>query len=317
MTVNQKIGVSICVLTYNRSLLLRNLLSSLQSLQYDPLEIIVVDNHSEDATQAMITTQFRGIEYVRTDENIGAAARNIGLKKAAGEIIITLDDDITGIDDNCITNLVKLFANRLKLGAVNFRVVSQSTGRICNWVHHCETEKYCNKEFLTYEITEGAVAFRRAALEDSGYYPESFFLSYEGPDLAFRMIDCGYEVIYSSSVSVIHSQSNLGRKEWFNYYYDTRNQLWFVARNLPFFYGMKHLLRGIPSMLLYSIRGGFFLYWARGMIDGIVGMKDGLSNRNVIKKRTMKIIKSIDSNRPSIGYMLKKKLFQRNFRRPL
>jgi GT2 family glycosyltransferase len=304
-------GVTISILTYNRCTLLRELLSSLQELKYEPLEVIVVDNHSEDSTKELVCSEFQDFKYIQTESNIGVAARNIGLKNAEGDIVITLDDDIIGIEDRDVKNIVTLFANRPKLGVVNFKVLDPIKGNICNWPHHCLPETYGDKEFLTYEITEGAVAFRKKIFEKSGYYFGDFFLSHEGPDLAYRILNNGYQVIYSGIVSVMHYHSDLGRKPWLNYYYDTRNQLWLATRNFPFLYAMRYLFRGVLSMLIYSLRDGYFFYWAKAVIDGLRNLKNILKTRKVITTDTMKIVKRIDKNKPTMRYLIRKRLFQR------
>ena len=209
--------VSICILTYNRCSLLCSLLLSLSELKHEGLEIVIVDNHSTDHTQEMVAEQFGKMAYIRTQRNMGASARNLGLMRAQGEFVITLDDDVAGLTDDHIAYLQDLFRQRPQLGAVNFRILDPATGELSNWVHHCKAEDFSDKEFCTYEITEGAVAFRKAALEKSGYYAETFFLSHEGPDLAFRLMNSGYEVLYTGSVTVAHHHSSLGRQDWLNY----------------------------------------------------------------------------------------------------
>lgn len=306
--------VTISILTFNRSLLLKKLLLSLKDLKYELVEIIVVDNNSEDNTQQLIAKDFPDICYIRTDENIGAAARNLGMRAANGNIIVALDDDISNFNDSDIANIIRIFRKRPNVGAINFKVIDQLTGSVCNWTHHCKAKNYYNKEFMTYEITEGAVAFRRTVIEETGYYPEYFFLSHEGPDLAFRILDKGYEVIYSPTVSVFHSHSDLGRKNWFNYYYDTRNQFWLAARNFPIFYALFYLLRGLFSMAFYSIRDGFFLYWIRGIIDGFKGLGNTLKDRKVLNRDTMKLIKNIDKARPSVTYYIKNRILKKTVR---
>ncbi len=42
--------ISIVILTYNRAAVLCDLIKSIYSIPYNPMEIIVVDNHSEDNT---------------------------------------------------------------------------------------------------------------------------------------------------------------------------------------------------------------------------------------------------------------------------
>jgi glycosyltransferase involved in cell wall biosynthesis len=132
--------ISICLLTYNRSSLLKNLLLSIENLKYDPMEIIVIDNCSEDNTQQMMMHEFHYVNYVRTEKNIGAAARNLGLKRAAGDIVVTLDDDIIGVTDAHLNILKEYFYLRANLGAINFKVLEYGRGEkidekdpICIW----------------------------------------------------------------------------------------------------------------------------------------------------------------------------------------
>lgn len=311
---NDIVMVTISILTYNRISVLKKLLLELSELKYKSLEVIVVDNCSVDDTQPIVENEFQFVRYFRTLKNIGAEARNIGLKKANGDIIITLDDDISNITDEEIKKLVKIFKAYPQLGAINFKVINLFSENICNWVHHCDPLQYSESEFQTYEITEGAVAFNKKALKDTGYYPEGFFLSHEGPDLSFRLIDNGYDVIYSNAVTVLHSHSDLGRKSWLNYYYDTRNQLWLAVRHFPINHGFKYLLIGLSSMMVYSIRDGFLKYWLKGIYDGIRGIKNSYENRKVLKPETMAIIKHIDEKRPDFFHQIKEKLFNRGIR---
>jgi GT2 family glycosyltransferase len=303
-------SASVCILTYNRCSWLRSLLSELSTIASVPLEILVIDNHSQDGTQSMVAADFPQITYLRMEENIGAGARNIAMQAARNEIIITLDDDISGLTDRAVALLLDKFRSDASLGAVNF-CVTDPDGRVCNWVHHCEEEKFHDKEFPTYEITEGAVAFRKSALLRSGYYPEKFFLSHEGPDLAFRLLDAGFKVIYFGSVRVKHYFASESREPWRNYYYDTRNQLWLAARNFPFTYALAYLGRGLSSMLVYSIRDGYFRYWAKAMLDGVLGLKEAMRGRRVLSNSTMKILRRIDSQRPSFTYMVRKRILNK------
>lgn len=305
--------ISICILTFNRKHLLRKLLLSLYNLKNELIEIIVVDNHSNDGTENLIRREFHEVVYVRLEANIGVGARNIGMAKATGDIIITIDDDIFGLNDNDLNNILKYFHKNKMVGALNFRVVDDKTGRICNWIHHCKAEDFCDKEFLTYEITEGAVAFRQETLKASGHYPEHFFLSHEGPDLAFRILESGYDVIYSPIVTVRHSHALEGRKLWFRYYYDTRNQFWLALHNFPVLYSMKYILRGLIATFIYALRDGYLLYWIKGVRDGLVGAKKH-QRKNKLSPKTMQLIRKIDRKRPSLFYMAKKRLFRKEMR---
>ena len=97
--------ISICILTYKRLEILKELIKSLKCLQYNELEIIVVDNHSEDGTGKFVKENYPDVIYYCTDRNIGVAARNIGITNAIGELISTIDDDISGLNDDHLNDI--------------------------------------------------------------------------------------------------------------------------------------------------------------------------------------------------------------------
>jgi GT2 family glycosyltransferase len=259
----------------------------------------------------MFPALFPEVSYIRMDRNIGIGARNSGMEVAHGEFLITLDDDIIGISEKNLKILIEIFKERPNVGAVNFKVINPHDGSLCNWVHHCPSEEFQNKEFLTYEITEGAVAFRKKTLQMAGYYSANYFISHEGPDLAFRIYESGFQVIYTGRVCVKHYHASEGRAPWRNYYFDTRNQFLLVSRNFPLHYGVRYLFRGQTAMFLYSLRDGFMKYWAKGVVDGIRMALDSKDQRKVLSKQTMEIIIDIDENRPGMLYLLRKRLFRR------
>lgn len=309
----QHVKVSICILTYNRKNILRELLESFKKVRYAPLEIVVVDNNSADETETMVA-EYDRVKYFKLSKNIGVGARNVGIKLSTGDIVICLDDDVIGIDDVKIQRIVSRFESSTNLGAICFKVVEYYSGAICNWSHHYKKEEYCDKEFITDEMTEGAVAFRKAVFEKAGMYPEGFFISYEGPDLLIRMLEAEFITIYSPEIQVRHRNATEGRNRWRRYYYDTRNQIWFVGRNYPFWLGAKYLTRGLTAMLVYSLRDGYATYWAKGIWDGIRGLPSVLEERKPFSDKTRRLLSEIGLRRPSFWYMLRERLFKREVR---
>jgi GT2 family glycosyltransferase len=306
--------VSIAVLTFNRARHLGRLLDSLSGVVTPDVELIVVDNHSEDDTGEVVAGASIPIVYLRTEKNLGVGARNLALQRAAAEIVICLDDDVFGVDDEVIAAIRTAFATNPRLGAINFRVVDPWSGETTNWVHHCPVQKFEHATFETYEITEGAVAFRRAAVADAGWYPEYFFLSHEGPDLAFRLMEAGYSVIYRGDIAVQHWHANEGRQSWLNYYYDTRNQYWLALRNFPVRYACGYLFRGQLSTCWYALRDGYAFHWMRAVRDGVGGLWEFRHDRRTVSRDTMIAIRAIDARRPSWVYMARKRLFTKGIR---
>ena len=201
-------SISVVILTYNRLEELRCRLSELSLLAYPRLQVIVVDNCSEIPASSL-AEEFPRVNFIRSPGNIGTGGRNIGISQANGEIAICLDDDVGGLTDDALLSVCQLFEDA-SLGGVCFKVIEATTDRITNWVHHRSVEDFAETSFETYEITEGAVAFRRDVAISAGLYPESFFISHEGPDLAFRIMELGYRVIYTPTVTVRHAECTGG-----------------------------------------------------------------------------------------------------------
>jgi glycosyltransferase involved in cell wall biosynthesis len=84
--------VSVIVAVHNGERFLRTALESLERQDYQPFEVIFVDDGSEDGS-ASIAREFPGIRYVYQENQGLAAARNAGLKLARGEFLAYLDDD--------------------------------------------------------------------------------------------------------------------------------------------------------------------------------------------------------------------------------
>ncbi|MBW4055431.1 MAG: glycosyltransferase [Proteobacteria bacterium] len=289
-------------------------IDSIYNLLDDTTEIIVVDNNSSDNTQLSVTKYFDKARYFKSEKNVGASGRNIAFKNALGSVIICLDDDVSGITGEMISRLHTKFGKNPRLGAVNFKVVDAFTGNICNWVHHCKVEDCSAKEFFTYEITEGAVAFRKDALDKAGYYDDIYFISHEGPDLAFRIMREGYDCIYWGDIVVSHRHENSGRASWLNYYYDTRNHIYLAVKNLPLKNAVGYLTVGLLSMLVYSIRDGFFRYWVKAVHDGIKNVPLILLKRKVLPENVMIKINEINENKAPMLYKIKSRLFRKNAR---
>ena len=298
---------SIVVLTYNRAECLRDLLSHVAGLTPYVAEVIVVDNASNDGTQEIVRQSFPGLRYCRTPENLGTAGRNFGITAATGDIVITLDDDVFGITTADLARLRGIFADDPSIGAVNFRVLDFYTGRLTNWVHH-RNPRDAEGTFETYEITEGAVAFRRRAAVEVGMYWPRFFIGHEGPDLAFRLMNFGYRVIYDGSISVHHKHESSGRPSWRFYYYDTRNSIWLAVRSMSASYGIRYLAVNIAAMGYYSLRGGQILWWLKALRDGISGLPEARRTRRRWSSSAEARIRQIDRSRPPFTKRVLEKL---------
>jgi GT2 family glycosyltransferase len=302
---------SVVVVTRNRFHILRELLESLVDLRKGGLEIFVVDNASGDGTSQEVKAKFPRVTVISLESNHGAVARNFGFQKAGGDIIVTLDDDVTGLTETELTVIERYFNENPNLAALNFKVLDDRTGSIANWCHPYKPEEFSDKYFQTCEISEGAVALRRSVLEETGYYPESFFISNEGADLVCRMLNRGYEIGFAPDVDVFHKYCEEAREPWRRYYYDTRNHFWLAIRNFRFGYGIKYVLTKVGIMLVYSLRDGYFRYWIKGVVDALRGVRVMFQTRHPLTASAERRLIEIQSHKPGIFYMLRERLAHR------
>ena len=304
--------ISVVVLTYRRRDAVLTLLGELVALRDDELEVIVVDNGSEDGTAEAIAESHPTVELIALPENRGVGARNEGLARARGEIIITFDDDMLGLDEAGLDRLRDLFADRPRLGAMCFKITWPDSETVRDWVHHRPVED-ADKSFDTYEITEGAVAYRAVALAESGFYREDFFISHEGLELAYRLLGREWAIAYDGRLTIEHHHAAGGRSSWRRYYYDTRNLFWVATLHQPLGYAIRYLALGVAAMGYYALRDRFLTTWFRAVKDGLRGISALKRERRVWDAPTRAFIGGVDARRPGFLYLARKRLRQKDF----
>lgn len=84
---------SVIIPSHFRNDRLRRTLQSVHEQEYEPIEIIVIDDSGTGHARDVIA-EFEDVLYIQLPENRGAqAARNVGLEVATGEYVRFLDDD--------------------------------------------------------------------------------------------------------------------------------------------------------------------------------------------------------------------------------
>lgn len=101
--------VSIIIVNYNGKHLLEECLKSIFELHFpkNKLEIIVVDNNSQDNSVSFIKKNYPNIILVEAKDNTGfTGGNNLGLEKASGDYVILLNND-TSVEKNWLNELIK------------------------------------------------------------------------------------------------------------------------------------------------------------------------------------------------------------------
>jgi GT2 family glycosyltransferase len=177
------------------------------------VELIVVDNASTDDTPDAVAAALPRARLMRLKKNLGVpGGRNFGAARSEGDILFFIDNDAT-LQAGALTAVVRAFEADPQLGIVAARVERAASGELdmgC-WVFGRDPGLWGKRRFETYSFAGGACAIRRAAFETAGGFWPEFFFAREEEDLAIRIMDAGYRVVYQPDVVVLHSPSPSNR----------------------------------------------------------------------------------------------------------
>jgi len=241
--------ISIIIVTWNRQEDVLETLSEVYKQDYTKLEVIVVDNASEDDTIAVLKTYFPEVKLLCLDENLGpTGGRNAGIKIAKGDILFFLDSD-SSLAEGCLRVVADKFVSDPSLGALACKIINSYTQTFAGagWIYSELDKADQDKEFLSFSVPEAGVPFRKDALERSGPFWDFLFFGREGEELSLRLWDEGIKILYYPKALIYHrevlatgKQSRIkgGKREYYDfrnslYIYLTRYPIWLIAKLLP------------------------------------------------------------------------------------
>jgi GT2 family glycosyltransferase len=280
--------VSIVILTWNRKDDLLKTLKEVKGSTYADIEIIVVDNNSEDGTLEAIRERFANVNFIRLEKNIGIAGYNAGMKRAKGEYIVLLDSD-SFPDKSAIERMVSLFESDKKIGAVAFdvhnTVVSSQWSVVSNLI-----DFDLQKAGDVYGYNGAGVGIRKECLEKAGYLFEPYFLYFNEQDHAFRILQAGYKIKFHPGIIAYHKTSTTSRVSSSAPYFYTRNLLWLIWRFYPVSDALSTTLLLFFHASLSTVQQGTFVY-IKAIMDAVKGFAVVLSNRMVINEEIIKSVR--------------------------
>jgi GT2 family glycosyltransferase len=274
MTPDRNVLMSVVVLNYKRRDELARTLESIRTQNYEPREVILVDNGSGDGTLEFVRDAFPEVAVLDLGVNAGCAGRNRGVESARGEYVVSLDNDVRFDSPGELRKVAELFQKQPDSSVLVFKILDNDGARLHmrDWCHPREARVYADREFDTYYIAEGACAFRRADFLRLGGYYEPFHIGGEGWDLSLRMIDAGMRIRYCPAIRVRHAMAHETRGARRPYYFYTRNSIWTAYKNYRGWGRTKFLAYTFAKMLYFSIRPSRFIDLVRGLRDGYAGL---------------------------------------------
>lgn len=209
--------LSIIIVNYKTpELTLRCINSILDSILSCPIEIIVVDNYSEDNSEKTITSQFPNIIWINNIQNEGfGRANNIGAKKAKGKFLLFLNSDMLLLN-NTISNTLDYIEKNSSIGVLGCKLLNEDMTLqkstyfyVGDYMGILQNNLLVDYFYKTkpkkIKAVMGAFMIIPKEVFDSvnGFDPD-FFMYAEELDLCSRIESENYKIVYYDKITAIH-----------------------------------------------------------------------------------------------------------------
>lgn len=203
---------SVVIPTYNRLPILRQCLHALERQQLRPggsvdgYEVVVVDDGSTDGTIAWIEAHCDALPHLRLfdQSHLGpAAARNLGVSQATGDMIVFIDSDLVVTDHFLQSHADAIARGRQTLG--HDRLFTYGAVIDTNNFDDPTSEPYKLTDFSAAYFATGNVAIARSWLEAVGLFDTQFQLyGWEDLELGVRLKKLGLVLIKCPEAAGYH-----------------------------------------------------------------------------------------------------------------
>ena len=284
--------IAVIIPTKNRKEELRRALLSCTCQDVD-LDIIVLDDGSEDGTAEMVQEHFPDITLVRGKKSRRQMhRRNQGAALSDADYLVFIDDDCVFPSRDIIRTTVEKFDNPW-VGAVAIPYIDIEKD---NRVHQKAPTQELN--WVIPEATECALVVRRDLFLACGGFNTYYQREQEGSELAIRMLDKGYLIRAGHSTPLHHIHSAV-RDNRLSHVFGPRNLILFAWLCVPF----NRLFFQVAGSTYHALLHGFKIHHPvlkiAGLLHGYFSCFSYFKARDPVSTRTYRIYRYLRANNPS------------------
>lgn len=245
--------LSIVIPSFNTRKLLKECLQSIEKNEEDlKLEIIVVDNGSNDGSSEMVENDFSRVKLIKNETNLGfAKGVNQGIKKAKGSHVLVLNSDIV-VKPKSLKQLWQFAKKTPSAGVVGGRLLNPD-GSVQGSCYFLPTiwrtfqaywlgkkkyrEKFAPKGNRPEEVEAvigAAFLITPRAIQKVGLFDEKYFIYFEDLDYCRRARKLGFKVYYLPQTEFIHYHGASGK--------EMPTQRWLQASSRKYHGWLRHYL---------------------------------------------------------------------------
>ncbi|MBL7206652.1 MAG: glycosyltransferase family 2 protein [Candidatus Aenigmarchaeota archaeon] len=219
--------VSVIIPTYNNERTLGECIDSIKKQTYVDIEIIIVDNNSNDNTQAIAKKMGAKVIQLNAERT---TSKNFGAEKAKGRYVCFIDSDMI-LTSNVIKESV-LIAGKENVGGIV--IPEMSTGNSF-WTKVRNFER----SFYKNTIVESARFFRRDLILKSGGFDENL-VCYEESTLPQKIEKLGFSINARTEAEILHNENDFSIMKWLNRKFYYGKSVWEYGSNYKE-YGSKQI----------------------------------------------------------------------------
>lgn len=216
--------IDVVVITWNKYELSRDCLEHIFASTI-PVNVIVVDNASEDETPRKVREQFPEVQLIENRQNLGfGPAANIGFAAGTAEFVSVVNSD-ANVEPNYFEEVIERFADAsvgiaagLSMNPATRKLDASgaSVDRGLSWLPLNPGEDPEAVELSNTRVAApcfDAVVFRREAIESVGGFDDEIFAYWEDVDITMRIRNHGWTVAVSPAARVWHvGSASLGKR---------------------------------------------------------------------------------------------------------
>lgn len=282
--------LTVIIVSYNVSHFLEQCLKSVIRASHSlNVDIIVVDNCSEDDSVSMIQNRFPEVKLIVNPDNKGfSKANNQAIFQSDSEYILLLNPD-TVLEESALVRTLGFMETHPDGGGLGIKMIDgqgyflpeSKRGLPTPWASFCKmshlSQLFPHSSFFNryhaghlsenetnkIEVLAGAfMLLRRKVLDQIGLLDEDFFMYGEDIDLSFRITKAGYFNYYFPEAWMIHYKGESTRKSSLNYV-----RLFYGAMLI---FARKHFAGKNERLLSLVILPGVYFRAAIAMISNIL-----------------------------------------------
>ncbi|MCG7921948.1 MAG: glycosyltransferase [Candidatus Thiodiazotropha lotti] len=209
-------SVSVIIPTYNRASTLPRALDSVFAQTHPPLEVIVIDDGSEDETKTVVERDYPDVIYLSQANSGVSHARNTGIQHAKGEWLALLDSDDSWLPEKLQLQMASLNRSpQLRISHTDETWIRNGV-RVNQMNKHAKQGGHIFKQCLPLcVISPSAALIHHSVFQEYGLF-DTHLPACEDYDLWLRI--CAKEAVdFVEKPLVVKTgghQDQLSRKHW-------------------------------------------------------------------------------------------------------